>query len=203
MARALRRLIARMATPAVRALILSGTLAGALAGAAHAGPQFVDNNGVADFGYDVVAYHTQFAARKGSPQFVATYNGVPFWFESAANRDRFKADPEAYAPAYDGHCAYAVSNNKKLTVDPEAFSIVDPNTNRLVDPKTYTPGAGVLYLNYDAGVNRKFNKDPAGVIARADDAWKDCLETLPTAKPSKGLGDLFGGSRPGFCPRLR
>lgn len=171
------------------------------AGAANAGPQFVDKSGVADFGYDVVAYHTNFQAVKGSPEFSAPYNGATFWFGSAAHRDLFVKSPAAYAPAFDGHCAFAVASHKKLTVDPEAFSIVDPSTGRLVDRSTYQPGTGVLYLNYDPGVNRKFNAAPAETIAKANHAWKGCLEKQPAANPSKGLSDLLPGSRPKSCPK--
>ncbi len=167
---------------------------------AHAGEQFVDKSGVANFGYDVVAYHTTFKPTKGSSTFTATYNGVPFWFASAENRDRFAANPAAFAPAYDGHCAYALTDHKKLTVDPEAFSIVDPATGKLVDQASYTPGAGQLYINYDPGVNRKFNQDLTGNIAKASFAWDDCLELRPAARPSKGFRDLFSAGRPDDCP---
>lgn len=184
----------------IRTSLIAALAFAAVTGTAHAGEQFVDKSGVANFGYDVVAYHTTFEATKGSAAYAATYNGVPFWFASAENRDRFTANPEAYAPAYDGHCAYALTDHKKLTVDPEAFSIVDPATNRLVDRSTYTPGTGQLFLNYDPGVNRKFNADLQDNIAAADFAWEDCLEKRPAAKPSKGLGDLFGGGRPKDCP---
>ena len=181
-------------------LLLAAMTATALTGTANAGEQFVDKSGVANFGYDVVAYHTTFTPTKGDSAFTATYNGAPFWFTSAENRDRFAATPEAFVPGYDGHCAYALIDHKKLTVDPEAFSIVDPATGQLVDPASYTPGDGQLYLNYDPGVNRKFNKDIDGSIAKASFAWDDCLELRPAAKPSKGFRDLFSAGRPKDCP---
>ena len=185
----------------MRLKLLSAVIfAACLHGTALAGPQFVDKSGVANFGYDVVAYHTAFEPTKGSPEFTAEYNGVPFWFASAENRDTFLADPEAYAPAYDGHCAYAMAHNKKLTVDPEAFTIVNPDTDRPVDRKAYKPGSGQLYINYDPGVNEKFAADSKELIAEADFAWRDCLEHRPAAKPKKGFSDLFPGSRPKSCP---
>ncbi|MEL7029095.1 MAG: YHS domain-containing (seleno)protein [Pseudomonadota bacterium] len=175
--------------------------ASALAGAAQAGEQFVDENGVANFGYDVVAYHTALAATPGSADFTADHNDAVFYFASAENRDLFLADPARYAPAYDGHCAFALVSHKKLTIDPEAFSIVDPETLTLVDPETYSPDeAGVLYLNYSSGVNDEFNDDLAGNIAKADFAWTDCLENQPAARPNKSFRDFFGGKRPKECP---
>ncbi len=169
-------------------------------GAAEAGEQFVDKDGIANFGYDVVAYHTEFAAVEGAADFSHAFNGATFWFASAENRDVFAADPERFAPGYDGHCAFALTRHKKLTVDPEAFSIVDPETNALVDPATYEPGAGVLYLNYSPSVNDQFNEELPLNIAKADYAWDDCLERLPAAKPRKRFRDLFGGKRPDNCP---
>lgn len=187
---------------AIAPFALAAALSLAAAGAAIAGEQFVDENGRADFGYDVVAYHVDGAARLGSEDFTADYNGATFLFASAENRDRFVADPARYAPAYDGHCTFALTRNKKLTVDPEAFSIVDPATNALVDFSTYDPDvdAGVLYLNYSPSVNAQFGDDVAGNIAKADAAWDDCLELRPAARPAKGFRDLFAGRRPRDCP---
>lgn len=173
--------------------------------AAQAGPQFVDADGVANFGYDVVAYHTTFTATRGSSAFTADYNGAPFWFASAENRDRFVANPERYAPAYDGHCAQALTFHKKLVVDPEAFSIVDVATQTLVDPATYDPQVtdGLLHINYSPSVNRQFNNDVAGNILKADYAWIDCLDDDPAAIPRKrGLRDIGNRRRPSDCPSV-
>ena len=167
-----------------------------------AGEQFVDKEGVANFGYDIVAYHTTFTPTLGSDVHTAEYNGAVFHFASETNRDLFAADPDRYAPAYDGHCAFAPASHKKLVVDPEAFSIVNPATGALVDQASYDPAvsAGVLYLNYSPGVNRQFNDDIPGNIQKADFAWDDCLEHRPAARPRKGVRDLLPGRRPGECP---
>lgn len=181
-------------------IFASAMLATASVGQAHAGAQFVDKNGIANFGFDVVAYHTTFTPTRGTDTYVADYNGAVFWFASAGNRDVFLSDPSAFAPAYDGHCAFALTDHKKLLVDPEAFSIVDPETGELVDQSNYTPGEGVLYLNYDAGVNQKFNNDLTTNISKADFAWNDCLEHKPVAVPKKRFNDLFSSGRPKSCP---
>ncbi|MCA8900344.1 MAG: hypothetical protein KDA53_03755 [Hyphomonas sp.] len=184
----------------LRPLSLAVIAAMLASGTAAAGEQFTDKNGIANFGYDVVAYHTTFQPTEGTSQFSASFNEATFWFASAENRDLFLSDPVAFAPAYDGHCAFALTSHKKLLVDPEAFSIVSPETGHQVDPSTYVPGEGVLYLNYDPGVNQKFNKDLKANIAKADFAWIDCLETRPAAVPKKRFNDLFSGGRPKSCP---
>ena len=54
-------------------------------------------------GYDVVAYHTEDRAIKGSSQFSHKWNDAKWYFSSAENRDLFAADPERFAPQYGGY----------------------------------------------------------------------------------------------------
>ena len=184
-----------------RKFLFWGAAAAAMVASAQAGEQFVDKKGQANFGYDVVAYHLTFTPTEGSADFAADYNGAQFLFSSAENRDLFVSDPERFAPAYDGHCAFALASHKKLTIDPEAFSIVDPATLQPVDPAAYSiESVGVLYMNYSPSVNKQFNEDIAGNLVKADFAWKDCLETRPAARPGKGVRDLLPGRRPRDCP---
>lgn len=58
--------------------------------------------GVAIKGYDAVAYFTEGRAIKGKKQFEFKWQDARWRFTSAANRDLFAADPEAYAPQYGG-----------------------------------------------------------------------------------------------------
>ncbi len=77
---------------------------------------------VAVGGYDLVAYHTEAAAKKGSPKYQATYDGVRFYFSSQTNQARFKATPKKYLPKYNGWCAFAVAmKNAKVPADPKTF----------------------------------------------------------------------------------
>ena len=59
--------------------------------------------GVAIKGYDVVAYHTEDRAIKGSSQFSHKWNDAKWYFSSAENRDLFAAEPERFAPQYGGY----------------------------------------------------------------------------------------------------
>lgn len=170
---------------------------------AISGEQFVDKNGVANFGYDVVAYHVTFTASEGSADFQSEFNNATFYFASAENKALFDERPEDFVPAYDGHCAFALLSYKKLTVDPEAFSIVHPETNEILSAENYSlDSPGILYLNYSPNVNEDFNEDIAGNVKSADEAWDDCLEHKPAARPRKSFRDLFGGRRPKDCPSL-
>jgi hypothetical protein len=85
------------------AIFLIGTLSGELS--AETGKKKVNTNyfGVAIKGYDTVAYFTLGQAVKGKSKFEYNWHDAKWRFASAANRDLFAADPEAYAPKYGGY----------------------------------------------------------------------------------------------------
>ena len=133
--------------------LLAGLLFG-IAGIATAQQVFVDK-GAAIKGYDPVAYFIDGKPVAGSPQFTHSWNGAEWRFASAANRDKFAAEPEKYAPQYGGFCAYGLSQGYKVKIEPDAWRIVD----------------GKLYLNYDKSVQQTWVKDVPGYIAKADANW--------------------------------
>lgn len=111
--------------------------------------------GIAVSGTDVVAYFTEGRPVAGRAEFTHRWQGAAWRFASAANRDRFAADPARYAPAYGGFCAYAVSEGYTAPIDPAAWKIVE----------------GRLFLNYDRSVQRRWERDIPGRIARGDANW--------------------------------
>lgn len=111
--------------------------------------------GLAIDGYDPVAYFADARPLRGQREFEQEYQGVRYRFASAANRDRFGADPEGYLPQYGGFCAYAVSRGYTADIDPEAWAVVD----------------GKLYLNYSRRVRRLWQEDVPGNIRKADANW--------------------------------
>ncbi|SLN40430.1 YHS domain protein [Roseivivax jejudonensis] len=148
----------------MRILILSAALAFAAPAASIAGPQFVDETGFAVSGYDVVAYFDLPQAPVGAPQpaavpgrasITAEHNGATFAFASEENRDRFLADPEAFVPRYDGHCAYGVAKGGKVPGNPNLWRIVD----------------GALYLNITPNVVGFWEEDIPGNIDTAEGNW--------------------------------
>jgi YHS domain-containing protein len=132
-----------------------------LAGLAAAGqsPVFSDATG-AIRGYDPVAYFEQGAPVKGSREFTHQWNGATWHFSSAANRDRFAAGPEKYAPQYGGYCAYGVAQGYAPEIDPNAWKIVDAK----------------LYLNFSPDVQRRWSRDIPGYIRKADANWPAVLK---------------------------
>ncbi len=106
-------------------------------------------------GYDPVAYHTMGQPVEGSSDFEYEWMDATWRFANAEHRDLFAADPEKYAPAYGGYCAYGVSLGKKPGIDPVAWDIVD----------------GQLYLNLNLRIQERWHQDVPGYIAKADEIW--------------------------------
>lgn len=142
-------LIAALAATGVATMVDDGAKAGALLSTN------TDAEGLAIYGYDLVAYMIDGKPTPGDPAITAVHDGATYRFASAANRDAFAAEPAMYLPAYGGYCAYGVSRGYKVKIDPEAWSVVD----------------GKLYLNYDKSVRSTWQKDTAGYIAKAESNW--------------------------------
>lgn len=123
----------------------------ALAGEVYTG--FLSSTAVG--GYDPVAYFREGKPVSGSSSITTEWKGVTWRFASEANRTAFLAEPERYAPAYGGHCAWATAQGYKAKGDPQHWKIVE----------------GRLYLNYDARVQADWEKDIPGFIRKADTNW--------------------------------
>jgi YHS domain-containing protein len=106
-------------------------------------------------GYDPVAYFTESKPVEGSAAHELEWKGATWRFASAENRALFEAHPEQYAPQYGGYCAWAMAQDNEASGDPRYWKIV----------------GGKLYLNYDASVQRKWEADIPGFIAKADVNW--------------------------------
>jgi len=121
--------------------------------------QFNLNDGVAISGYDPVAYFTSNKAVKGSKENAFAYNGVTYYFSSAANKEAFKNDPAKYEPAYGGWCAYAMgAKGEKVEVDPKTFKIVNGKLN-------------LFYNKFFNNTLTDWNKDEGNLKKKADANW--------------------------------
>lgn len=152
---------------------LAFALATAMVGNAFAGEQYVDKTGFAVSGYDVVSFFNLPQSKVGEPQeaplagssaITAEFNGASFAFATAANRERFLADPMAFAPQYDGHCAYGVTKGGKVPGNPTLWRIVD----------------GKLYLNITENVVGFWEEDIPGNLVKSEQIWVG-LEPKPAS----------------------
>ncbi|MEP6669033.1 MAG: YHS domain-containing (seleno)protein [Chthoniobacter sp.] len=115
----------------------------------------VDKAGLAVQGYDVVAFFTDGKPVKGASQFASSYGGANYYFASAEHKSAFDKEPAKYAPQFGGYCAFGASKNKLVSIEVDAFQVVN----------------GRLLLQYDKGIRDKFNKDTAGNLKLADTNW--------------------------------
>ena len=119
---------------------------------------------VAIGGYDPVAYFEVSRPTTGNGYHTATYNGATYLFSSKKNQERFETNPAKYAPQFGGYCAYGVSVGKKFFSDPQRWKIVD----------------GKLYLNLGKAIQKKFNADVAGALAKAEVHWERIKDKAPS-----------------------
>ena len=76
-------------------------------------------------GYDPVSYFTDGKPEQGSAEFGFAFDDTTYWFKSAEHRAKFAADPEHYAPQFDGFCAVQLSRGRKVEADPEVWTITN------------------------------------------------------------------------------
>lgn len=70
-------------------------------------------------GQDTTSYYRTDVSREkrlqeGSKTYSVSWKGAQWHFASEASAKRFTANPEAYVPAYNGHCANALSLGEGL-----------------------------------------------------------------------------------------
>ena len=173
----------------VRKLLLASALSAvtalSVAGAAQAGEQYVDETGFAVSGYDTVAFfelkqapvgERQPEAGPGRAGITTEYNGATWAFASEANRDKFLADPGKYVPAYDGHCAYGISQGGKVPANPNLWRIVD----------------GKLYLNITPTVVGFWVDDIDGNLKKSEANWQAKEAAPASTKSWKAINDNDG-----------
>ena len=143
--------------PALTAVAVAVVVFAAAVAGQKVAPVNTDKKGVALHGYDAVTYFEKAKPEKGSEQFSYSYGGATWLFSSAEDRKKFAGNREMYLPQFGGYCAKAVSEDNIADIDPLAYKIID----------------GKLYLNYDAKVQKIWEQDIPGRIAKAEKYWPE------------------------------
>jgi YHS domain-containing protein len=141
-----------------RSLVFLG-LAAALEDAdafAQAGSPPGGGQRVALKGYDPVSYFSDGKPEQGSKDFTFAFDDTTYWFKSAEHRDLFAADPERYAPQFDGYCAMQLSRSVKAEADPQAWTIIN----------------GKLYVFAGKPGVEKFRHDAMAIAEKAKENWQ-------------------------------
>ncbi|MFM9913608.1 MAG: YHS domain-containing (seleno)protein [Methylophilaceae bacterium] len=108
-------------------------------------------------GVDPVSFIQLSNRIEGTAQYTARFEGVDYYFSSEANLNAFKKAPEEFSPQNGGFCTFGVSVGKKFDGNPRYSAIVDKK----------------LYLFVNEDILKAFQKDPKGVIAKAEKSWHD------------------------------
>jgi len=108
-------------------------------------------------GYDPVAFFTDSKPVMGTDSLSYSWNGATWLFSSRQNLQRFKADPEKYAPQYGGYCAYGTSQGHKAPTEIDTWTVLNDK----------------LYFNYNQKVKQIWVKDQPGYIQKADKQWPE------------------------------
>ncbi|HMS44149.1 MAG TPA: YHS domain-containing (seleno)protein [Pyrinomonadaceae bacterium] len=121
---------------------------------------------VAIKGFDTVAYFTAENAVQGNPKYEFVWNGAKWLFTNVENLEKFKANPEQFAPQFGGYCSFAVSKGYTADGDPNAWKVVD----------------GKLYLNYSPKVKEMWEKEQEQRIKDGEKNWKEFQSKTPQHK---------------------
>lgn len=111
-------------------------------------------------GYDVTSYFEQGSPVKGDPGFETEYKGATWLFANEENLKKFRESPEQYAPQYGGYCAWAAASGAIQKGNPDNWVIYN----------------GKLYLSLNDTIQKAWDADRDGFIARADAQWPGLLE---------------------------
>lgn len=124
------------------------------------GPVNVDYRGVAIGGYDPVSYFRADGPLRGSSAFEAQWSGAAWRFSSEQAMSEFADDPARYAPAFGGHCAWAMANGRLHAADPLTWDRIDER----------------VYLKASASARDAWLKDPRRFIAEAEERWAQIIQ---------------------------
>jgi YHS domain-containing protein len=106
-------------------------------------------------GYDPVSYFIDGHPEKGSADYATSYDDATYWFKTPEHRATFVADPDHYAPQFQGFCAVTLSRGARLEADPDAWVIAD----------------GKLYVFGAKEAVPMFQAQTASVIEKATENW--------------------------------
>jgi hypothetical protein len=112
-------------------------------------------------GFDPVSYFLAPVPQPGRQGIELIWGGLAWRFASAANREAFEADPEAYAPRIGGHDASAAAEDRLVAAEPTLFAIRNSR----------------LYLFRNERSRARFLSDPS-LAEKAEARWPDLKRDL-------------------------
>ncbi len=120
-------------------------------------------DGVAIGGYDLVSYRQDGGPLVGSKAFATSYDGLNYWFVTAANRTSFLDEPELYLPEYNGFCAITLALGRVTCPQYDNFKI-EADRLLLFEVTGFTNGRTL------------WNSDPADFRNKADSNFRQITD---------------------------
>lgn len=120
-----------------------------------------DLSGFALRGFDPVAYFVSGKPTAGLADYEYGWDGAVWRFSSEANRAAFMAEPQVYAPRFDGYDAIAIAEDRIVESDPHTFAII----------------GGRLYFFRTEARREAFRTDMA-MLSRSVEAWPRTIRQL-------------------------
>lgn len=106
-------------------------------------------------GYDTTAYFNVATAKDGNDAVTVNWKGAIWRFATSDDAEKFRANPDDFAPQFGGYCTRAMSLGKEVPADPEVWRIHN----------------GRLYVFYAAKGGRIFDEGRGDMIALAKAHW--------------------------------
>lgn len=122
-----------------------------------------DEHGRALAGHDPVSYFSATGVVPGRAAYRWRWRGAKWWFASGDSLQRFRVNPERYAPAYGGYAALEVAHGRKTNPDLSVWQVFD----------------GRLYFFTDRSALTRFRRDPAAYLPAAERYWPRLADRLP------------------------
>jgi hypothetical protein len=119
------------------------------------------HSGLALSGFDPVTYFLGEGPKPGHPEHEIVWGGVAWRFATAANREAFAADPEAYAPRLGGYDATAAAGGLIVEANPRLFAVTSDG----------------LYLFRNDHARARFMADES-ISHKAEERWTDLKQEL-------------------------
>ena len=139
-----------------RAFAIGSLVAFSMTGArAEDVPSPVPGKRLALRGYDPVAYFTDNRPIQGVARYWYEFDDTVYLFANDEHRAAFIADPDHYAPQYQGYCTMAVSFGERFEGLPDVWTIKD----------------GKLFVFARPTGVQDFAADEAGTLARGRADW--------------------------------
>jgi hypothetical protein len=130
--------------------------------------------GVAIDGYDPVTYFIAAEPEPGLRDYEYVWQGVSWYFTSAANRDIFIRHPNFYAPQFGGHCVMSLSRGY----------LSDGK------PRLYVIDSLKLYFFYSSANRDAFLMSRSAALQAAADNWAALSKDLTGPEPAIALGSI-------------